>query len=222
MATRISWKWAVAILALGGLFCGFSAVVAALLVKRLAPDIANNRFSYPSAPVAYHSERGNYDVTFPGAARESQEPVPLPDGKPPVTLYMAQWSDLTTAYTVGHMYFDDNQIGTGASVEAFFESSRDAMVNNVHGQLLRQASIDVHGHPGLDLFINAPETHGQMLRGRLVVAGRRAYVITAIGPADREEAFLSSFVPGAPTDPYEFPHREALPTPPTPPTQSLP
>ncbi|MBK8171687.1 MAG: hypothetical protein IPK60_15250 [Sandaracinaceae bacterium] len=213
MTQRMSTAWIVGIVIGVVGFCLVTMAVSGFVVWKFRDKFARNPnrgSSTAAAPraIEYHSAAGRYSATFLGPPAETTTSVPL-EGKPPATMHTVQWGNDVQSFTISHICYDDNQIGAGATLEAVLESGRDGMVQNVGGQLLRQATIDQQGNPGIDMWIQLPDARMGVMRGRTIMAGRCNYVLALVGVQAIVDRSIESFRLDPPTESFSLPHREA-------------
>lgn len=131
----------------------------------------------------YTAPDGSFRATLPGKPSVEAQQVPAESG---LTLVMNSATvQLRNGTTYICAYTDVPGASEGAP-EKVLESTRDGILRNVQGTLVKQRRMSVQGYPALEMQARTPG--GLLLDARGIVAGKRIYLIQVGGMEHDREA----------------------------------
>lgn len=155
-------------------------VVSALIAHFV---VANYERFLPHRWQTYTSPDGSFSVQLPD--KPSIEPTQVPlEGNGTTTIDFITANPTThTAYSC--FYFDQESI-VGKSPDEVLKAARDGSLSKIQGTILDEKRIKVDGYPALET--QASVRGHELFDSRIIVAGKRVYMITAVATAkeDRE------------------------------------
>ncbi|HKB97519.1 MAG TPA: hypothetical protein VKD23_01905 [Terriglobales bacterium] len=145
--------------------------------------VANYEQFLPYHWRTYTAPDGSFSVQFPD--KPSVVPTQVPFGSGGTTTIDFITANPTTHTAYSCFYFDQESI-VGKSPNEVLGAARDGSLRKVQGTLLTEKRIEVEGYPALDTQASA--RGNSLFDSRIIVAGKRIYMITAIATAkeDRE------------------------------------
>jgi hypothetical protein len=137
--------------------------------------------SGPPTLKEFKSEAGGFSVMAPAPLQEASQEVKTPGGKVELHLFSTQQDD--TGFYVGFCDYDP-QLATPDKAEKMLDGARDGAVSSAKGKLVSEAKIDLSGHPGRELVIEASPGGGPptIIKGRLFMVKNRLYQVTVVTP----------------------------------------
>jgi hypothetical protein len=158
-----------------------AVLVAALLVLACTPELDWRELS---------SSEGRFTALMPSKPREDVRRIAA---TPPAVMHLWSTQAATSLFGIGYVDYVvlDRRV---------LETTRDALIRNLHGHLIREGPVTQSGLAGRTFVAQSDNT---VLHARLLVSGRRVYQIAVLGPKDSVaeadvELFLSSFKPLGP------------------------
>lgn len=149
----------------------------------VASAVANYDKLLPHRWQTYTAPDNSFTVELPGKPLSETTQAPIEGGgTKPMTLVSVK-PTTRTAYMCS--YAEDENIGS-KSPDEVLEAARDGSLSKTQGTVISQKRLTVQGYPALE--IQARARGNSLLDARIVVAGKRLYVIMAVatGEQDRE------------------------------------
>ena len=139
-------------------------------------------------------EREGFLVEMPGTPEKVTREIQLPFGRAPVHMWVVQDGD--RAFIAGYTEYPP-RVGDVTSDDELLDSARDRAVAGAAAHLLSEEAVELRGHRGRRLRMEARDG-AVIVRGALFVAGSRLYQVLATTTPDeadteRVDRFLASF-----------------------------
>ena len=127
----------------------------------------------PTMPSAqwkpFKPPRGNFRIIMPGEPVESLKTIDTDDGQVEQRVFTTIQGG--TRYTIS--YYDRPVTAPAKAPADVLESVEKRVVGNLQGKLITRNEVDVSGHPGKDLVVEAPTAN----RRAVVIVKTRVYVV---------------------------------------------
>jgi hypothetical protein len=156
--------------------------------------VANYDRYLPHRWLTYTSPDDSFSIQLPGKASVEPTKIPLEDGGSMMATVISASPTDHTAYMI--TYIERTNFGQRPP-DQVLDAARDGGLRKIQGTVLTQKKITVQGYPGLD--VQARARRDSLADFRIVVAGDRLFVITAIATEDDDrepktiERILDSF-----------------------------
>lgn len=172
----------------------------------------------PTMPSAqwkpFKPPRGNFRIIMPGEPVESLKSIDTDEG--PVDQRVFTTIQGGTRYTIS--YYDRPVTAPAKAPVEVLEAVEKRVVGNLQGKIVTQNDVDVSGHPGKDLVVEAPTANRRavvIMKTRVYVVDRRvfqvmtsAYKTPTNKNATNDPIYFKSFKL---TEPGDAPATEAKP-----------
>lgn len=148
------------------------SIVVAVVV---AVAVANYDKLLPHKWHTYTAPDGSFSIELPSEPAVKTVQVPVPGGGTRTASVVTAEATKTTAFTCSYLDDDSGQI---KSPDQALESGRDGSLRQTQGTLISQERLTVQGFPALD--VHASAAGNSLLDSRMVLAGKRLYMIVAV------------------------------------------
>lgn len=153
--------------------------------------VANYERLLPRKWQTYTAPDGSFSVELPGRPEVETTHAPLEGGGTKAITFVSVKPNGRAAYVCS--YADDENIGRKSPDEAL-ESARDGSLSKTQASVISQKRTTVQGYPALDMQARAGGN--SLIDSRMIVAGKRFYMIMAVTPVqqDREDKTIERMV----------------------------
>jgi hypothetical protein len=131
----------------------------------------------PAGWSVFTSKEGGFSVALPGTPVESKQRVMTATGNLDVYLFVVEKGD--TACVISYSDLPAAEVKAG-TIEKRLDFAREGAVDKARGKLRSEKKIELNGHPGRELVIEAEKD--VVIRMRIYIAGRRLHQAMAMGP----------------------------------------
>ncbi|HEX7285606.1 MAG TPA: hypothetical protein VF532_05455 [Candidatus Angelobacter sp.] len=157
-------------------------VVAIIVAVVVGTAVMNYDKWLPHRWQTYTAPDGTFSIELPGQPAIETTQAPLDDGRTaPMTLVSVQPTG-STAYMCSYV---ENDNFANKTPDEILEAARDGSLKKTQGTLVSQSRLTVQGYPALDIQAQAREN--SVTDSRMVLAGKRLYMIVAVAGAQERE-----------------------------------
>jgi len=146
-----------------------------------AMAVANYDKLLPRHWTTYTAPDNTFSIELPGKPAAETTQAPGKDGRSK-TIHMVT-ANPTDATFYSCACVDQDTTDQRPS-DQILASARDGSLANIQGTLKDETKIQVDGHPGLEIQANA--RGNSLFDSRLILAGKRLYMISAVATAPQE------------------------------------
>ncbi len=142
----------------------------------------------------FTSKEGNYSISLPGKVKEKT----VDNGVTTVRSILLEGKELLYTVTAADIPNVEESSKEAGFADIWLKRQRDRAVERVKGKLLKEEKITLDDkYPGRDVVIE-PAEKDELVRARLVIVGKRFYLVMASGGKKAAESadadkFLKSF-----------------------------
>jgi hypothetical protein len=156
-------------------------IVTIVVAVLIATAVANYDRLWPHAWQTYTAPDGSFSIEFPGKPSvEAAEAPAEGGGSRPMTIVSVEPTK-STDYMCS--YVEDDTI-EGRSSDEVLESARDGSLRKTQGTLISQERLTLQGFPALNMQAHA--RGNSLLEGRIILAGKRLYIIMAVTTVEED------------------------------------
>ena len=156
-------------------------IAAAVFAALVAMAVANYDKLLPHKWQTYTAPDNSFTIELPGKPTVEATEAPVEGGgTKPVTIVSVKASD-STEYMVS--FVEDDSIA-GKSADEVLANARDGSLAKIQGKVLQQNQLTVQGYPALE--VQASARGNSWIDSRLVVVGKRLYMIMAIATVEQD------------------------------------
>lgn len=157
-------------------------VVTIIVAVVVGAAVTNYNKWLPHRWQTYTAPDGTFSIELPGQPAIEATQAPLDDGgTAPMTLVSVQPTS-STAYMCSYV---ENDNLANKTPDEILEAARDGSLKKTQGTLMSQSRLTVQGYPALDVQAQAREN--SVTDSRIVLAGKRLYMIVAVAGAQERE-----------------------------------
>jgi len=129
----------------------------------------------------YTAPDGSFSIEFPGQPAIETKQAPVDGGGRRTITIVSVQATSSTVYTCD--YFEDETFSS-RSPDNVLESARDGSLSKTQGTVITQNRLTVQGYPALDMQAHA--RGNSLLDSRMILAGKRMYMIMAVATAEQD------------------------------------
>ena len=139
--------------------------------------------------MTFTSDEGGFTLLLPDQPKEQRQPISTAAGSVDTIMYITEVGN--TAFGAGYSDFPES--ASNADPQAVLAGARDGAAKNVNGTVVDEKSIELAGHPGVEIAVEIPEgaavPGGAMYRGRIYLVNNRLYQVIYVAlKADEDQA----------------------------------
>ena len=157
-------------------------IIAIIVAVLVAGAVANYDKWLPHRWQTYTAPDGTFSIELPGQPSVEATQAPLDGGGTATMTLVSVQTTRTTAYMC--TYVENDNFGNKTPDE-ILEAARDGSLKKIQGTAISQSHLTIQGYPALDVQAQAREN--SVTDSRMILAGKRMYMIVAVAGAQERE-----------------------------------